>query len=111
MRGASRFIPALMPYVADMPTPLVQFSGYYSRTPENWPLIGPLGVKDAYTLSALAGYGTMAACAAGELCAAWVTADGGIDLAPEYARHFHPNRYHDPDIVAEIGSIASDGQL
>jgi len=45
MRGASRFMPALRAYVEELPTPVVQMAGYYSRTPENWPLIGPLEVE------------------------------------------------------------------
>jgi glycine/D-amino acid oxidase-like deaminating enzyme len=107
LRGASRFIPALRPYLEELPTPVVQMAGYYSRTPENWPLIGPLGTEGAFTVSALSGFGTMAACGAGELCAAWMTAAA----VPAYAGHFHPNRYRDPDIMAEISQIQSDGQL
>ena len=107
IRGASRFMPALRAYVEELPTPVVQMAGYYSRTPENWPLIGPLGAEGAFTVSALAGFGTMAACGAGELGAAWIT---GAAL-PDYAGHFHPNRYSDPGIMAEISQIESDGQL
>jgi hypothetical protein len=61
----------------------------------------------AFTVSALAGFGTMAACGAGELCAAWMT----TAAVPDYSGHFHPNRYRDPDIMAEISQIQSDGQL
>jgi glycine/D-amino acid oxidase-like deaminating enzyme len=107
IRGASRFMPALKAYVKELPTPVVQMAGYYSRTPENWPLIGPLGPEGAFTVAALAGFGTMAACAAGELCTAWMT-DAAL---PDYAKHFHPNRYSRPDIMAEISQIESDGQL
>jgi glycine/D-amino acid oxidase-like deaminating enzyme len=107
IRGASRFMPALKAYIDELPTPVVQMAGYYSRTPENWPLVGPLGTEGAFTVAALAGFGTMAACATGELCSAWMT---GADL-PDYARHFHPNRYSDPDIMTEISLIESDGQL
>jgi len=107
LRGASRFIPALTPYVDEPPTPIVQFSGYYTRTPENLPLIGPLELPDLFTVSALSGYGTMAACSAGELCADWMV---GGEL-PEYARYFHPDRYSDADLMAEINKIGSDGQL
>jgi glycine/D-amino acid oxidase-like deaminating enzyme len=64
IRGASRFIPALNVYLDDLPGPVHRFAGYYTRTPENLPLIGPLGVENAFTISALSGYGTMAACAA-----------------------------------------------
>lgn len=107
LRGASRFIPALKPYVDEPPTPMVQFSGYYTRTPENLPLIGPLRKAGLFTVSALSGYGTMAACSAGELCADWMM---GGDL-PEYARFFHPDRYDDSALMDEIYEIGSDGQL
>ena len=107
LRGASRFIPALAPYVDEPPTPIVQFSGYYTRTPENLPLIGPLELPGLFTVSALSGYGTMAACSAGELCADWMM---GGEL-PEYARYFHPDRYSDAELMAEINQIGSDGQL
>jgi glycine/D-amino acid oxidase-like deaminating enzyme len=107
LRGASRFIPALSAYVDQTPTPVVQFSGYYSRTPENLPLIGPLSSDGLYTVSALAGFGTMAACGAGELCAAWMTGDA----LPSYAPHFNPNRYNDAELMAEINRVGSDGQL
>ena len=107
MRGASRFMPALRAYVEELPTPVVQMAGYYSRTPENWPLIGPLDVEGSFAVAALSGFGTMAACAAGELCAAWMT-DKPL---PGYARNFHPDRYSDPEIMTEISQIESDGQL
>ena len=107
IRGASRFIPGLKPYVEKLPTPVAQIAGYYSRTPENWPLIGPLDADGAYTVSALSGFGTMAACAAGALCAAWLT---GAPL-PDHARHYHPGRYSDSCILAEMDRLESDGQL
>lgn len=107
IRGASRFIPGLRPYVDELPTPVVQIAGYYSRTLENWPLIGPLELDGAYTISALSGFGTMAACAAGASCAAWLT---GAPL-PDHARYFHPGRYSDSRILGEIGRLDSDGQL
>lgn len=108
LRGAARMIPGLRPYVDQPPTPLVQYSGYYSRTPENWPVIGPLPQHEGlYTIAALSGYGTMTACAAGELLAAWMNESN----LPSYARHFHPDRRDDPEILAEIESSTNDGQL
>ncbi len=107
LRGASRFIPALAPYVDQPPTPVKQFSGYYTRTPENLPLIGPLRHQGLYTVSALSGYGTMAACAAGELCATSMVAD----QLPQYAPYFDPQRYADGSLMAEIHRVTSDGQL
>jgi len=107
LRGASRFIPALRSYVDEPPTPIIQFSGYYTRTPDNLPLIGPLQDRNLFTVSALSGYGTMAGCSAGELCADWIMAG---DL-PGYAVYFHPDRYQDPELMAEINGVLSDGQL
>ncbi|MCZ6619690.1 MAG: FAD-dependent oxidoreductase [Gammaproteobacteria bacterium] len=107
MRGASRFIPALSQYIDKLPTPVVQFAGYYTRTRENWPIIGPLEGEGVYTVAALSGYGTMAACGAGELCADWIMGE----RLPSYARNFHPERYGDESIKAEIDSLESDGQL
>ncbi len=107
LRGASRFIPALLAYVEEPPTPIVQFSGYYTRTPENLPLIGPLEIEGLFTVSALSGYGTMAACSAGELCADWMMA-GEL---PDHARYFHPDRYSDGVLMDEINRVGSDGQL
>jgi glycine/D-amino acid oxidase-like deaminating enzyme len=107
IRGASRFIPGLKQYRDQIPTPVTQFSGYYTRTAENWPLIGPLQKPGLYAAAALSGYGTMAACAAGELCADHIM---GAAL-PGYARQFHPDRYNDTEVLAEMASLASDGQL
>jgi len=107
LRGASRFIPSLQPYVDEPPTPIVQFSGYYTRTPENLPLIGPLEIDGLFTVSALAGFGTMAACSAGDLCSGWMM---GARL-PEYARFFHPDRYGDEALMDEINKVGADGQL
>jgi glycine/D-amino acid oxidase-like deaminating enzyme len=108
LKGASKFIPGLAAYVDQVPTPVVQFAGYYTRTPENWPLIGPLNpCENLFTIAALSGFGTMAACGAGELLAQWMSGD----TRPDHARYFHPDRYSDPEIVAEIDCIESDGQL
>ncbi|MFT5139222.1 MAG: glycine/D-amino acid oxidase-like deaminating enzyme [Lysobacterales bacterium] len=108
LRGASRFIPGLAAYVDQVPTPIHQISGYYSRTKENWPVIGPLAEHaNLFTIAALSGFGTMAACASGDLLAQWML---GLEK-PGYARHFHPERYKDPEIMAEIEAIESDGQL
>ena len=107
LRGASRFIPALRQYLEQIPTPVVQFAGFYTRTPENWPLIGPLDQQGLYTVSALSGFGTMTACAAAELCGAWMTGQA----LPGYARQFSPGRYQDDAVLAEMKLLDSDGQL
>ena len=106
LRGATRFIPSLEQYLDVIPTPVVQFSGYYTRTKENLPLIGNLD-ENLFVVTALAGYGTMTACAAGELCTSYINQ---LDL-PDYARYFAPARYDDEALMQEIKSVNSDGQL
>ncbi len=108
LKGASRFIPRLIEYENDVPTPLIQYAGYYTRTKENWPLIGPTKIPDVFVIGALAGYGTMSACAAGQLCAKYVLNETEL---PDYADYFHPMKYQNPAIVKEIKEIKSDGQL
>lgn len=106
LRGACHILPGLAAYVEQVPPPVTAWAGYYSRTPENWPLVGPLA-EGLFTVSALAGFGTMTAMACGGLCAAWMEGDE----LPTHARHFSPGRYSDPDIVAEIAALDLDGQL
>lgn len=108
LKGASRFIPKLCLYEEKMPSPLVEYAGYYTRTIENWPLIGPTKMDSVYVIGALAGFGTMSACAAGELCADFIVERKDL---PEYATFFHPDRYSNKDIVKEIKNLKSDGQL
>jgi glycine/D-amino acid oxidase-like deaminating enzyme len=81
--------------------------GYYAKTRENRPLIGPLPVEGAYILGALSGFGIMAGCGAGELLAAHVT---GGDV-PDYARWFLLERYEDPDYQALLDDWDESGQL
>lgn len=105
--GASQFVPGLEAYVDNLPTPVVQYAGYYTRTRENWPLIGPLDDSGLFAVAALSGYGTMTACAAGDLCARYMVGEN----LPAYARNFHPNRYANASVMTEINSLRSDGQL
>jgi glycine/D-amino acid oxidase-like deaminating enzyme len=76
-------------------------------TKENWPLIGPMRTPGAFVAGALSGFGTMAACAAGSLCASWVMQRG---LAP-YANAHSPGRYVDALLMAELSSQHSRGVL
>ena len=107
LKGASRFIPGLADYAENIPTPLIEYGGYYTRTKENWPLIGPTDMDNVFVIGAMAGFGTMASCVAGELCSSYIT---GQSL-PRYAPYFHPNRYTNPIISKELESIKTDGQL
>lgn len=107
MRGASQYVPGLLPYVASMPTPITTFAGYYTRTKDNLPLICPVNSDDLFVIGGLSGYGTMSACAAGDLCASYMQDES----LPDYAKYFHLNRYDDPNMVTWLESNSSDGQL
>ena len=105
IRGWSRMLPSLKRYFARLPRMTVD-GGYYVRTPENRPLIGPLPVAGAYVNAAYSGFGIMGACAGGELLAAHVC---GTPL-PAYAAAFHPARFDDPGYLDAFAGGA-DGQL
>ncbi len=89
--GLCRMIPGLSVYLQRLRKPVVD-GGYYCKTRENRPLIGPLPVPGAYVVGALSGYGIMAAMAAGELLSAHVAGDA----LPEYAAALSLDRYDDP---------------
>ncbi len=108
LKGASRFIPGLARYENTIPSPVVAYAGYYTRTEENWPLIGPTGVDNVFVIGALSGFGTMAACAAGNLCAAYALDN---PVLPAYAPFFHPMRYRQQEIVKVMEQVMLDGQL
>ncbi|HKX74213.1 MAG TPA: FAD-binding oxidoreductase [Acidimicrobiia bacterium] len=106
MKGLSTMVPGLAVYLDRLPQPFVD-GGYYTKTRENRPLIGPLPVDGAYVLGALSGFGVMAAAAAGELVA--LHAIGG-DLPP-YAPAFALGRYDDPAYLSEIETLTESGQI
>jgi glycine/D-amino acid oxidase-like deaminating enzyme len=106
LRGLAAMLPKLQDYFGRTARPFLD-GGYYTRTVENRPLIGPLPVEGAYVLGALSGFGLMTACAAGELLAAHVV---GADL-PEYAPAFSPARYADPAYQKMLKDWGVTGQL
>ena len=57
-----------------------------------------MAVEGAFMNCALSGFGTMSACNAGELCAAWV-ADAEL---PSYARDFSLSRHDDAALMAQL---------
>ncbi|BBK34416.1 glycine/D-amino acid oxidase-like deaminating enzyme [Stella humosa] len=107
LRGAARLNPALKAYYGRLPRPCVLYGGYYTMTPENWPLVGPMRTAGAFMATALSGFGTMAACAAGDLCAKWIT---GAAL-PAHAHPLSLARYDDAALMAELTSLTSKGVL
>jgi glycine/D-amino acid oxidase-like deaminating enzyme len=106
LRGLSRMIPGLRAYFGRATRPAVD-GGYYAKTRENRPLIGPLPVEGAYMICALSGFGIMAACAAGELLAAHVTGSA----LPPYASWFLLERYADPEYQKLLEDWVESGQL
>jgi D-arginine dehydrogenase len=107
LRAASRLNPALRQYYARPPRQRIHYGGYYTMTKENWPLIGPLRTDGAFLVGALSGFGTMSACAAGELCAQWIA---GATL-PTYAAKLALPRYDDRALIAELTAAARKGLL
>jgi glycine/D-amino acid oxidase-like deaminating enzyme len=105
LRGLAPIIPALGAYLERPPRPSLD-GGYYTKTRENRPLIGPLG-GGAYVLGALSGYGIMAALGAAELLADHIL---GAPL-PEYAPAFVPGRYDDPAYQRLLVDWGDTGQL
>lgn len=107
LRGLVRLIPALATYVGRTPKPVID-GGYYAKTPENRPLIGPLPVRGLSALCAFSGFGIMAACGAAMLLADHLT---GRAL-PAYAPALLLSRYDDPAYLARIAEWGSrSGQL
>jgi glycine/D-amino acid oxidase-like deaminating enzyme len=106
LRGMTTLVPGLSVYLDRLPKTYVD-GGYYTKTVENRPLIGPLEVDGAYIFAALSGYGLMAACAGGELLAAHVT---GAPL-PAYAPAFALSRYADPAYASRLQAWGATGQL
>jgi glycine/D-amino acid oxidase-like deaminating enzyme len=106
LRGMATIIPGLARYIDRAPKPYID-GGYYVKTRENRPLIGPLPIAGAYIVGALSGYGLMAACAAGELLAAHVC--GGA--LPHYAPAFLLARYQDQEYQRLLENWGDEGQL
>jgi len=106
LRRMSRMVPALKGYIDKGARPFVD-GGYYIKTRENRPLIGPLPVEGAYVSGAFSGFGVMASCAGGELIARHVA---GGEL-PDYAPAFLLARYRDPAYCALLDRWGDGGQL
>lgn len=107
VRGLARMVPGLAAYAGNFGRPFVD-GGYYCKTRENRPLIGPLPVAGAYILGALSGYGIMASQAGADLLAAHIAGSA----LPSYAPAFALSRYDDPDYQALLeGWDSGAGQL
>jgi len=106
LRGLARLLPGVRAYRDRMPRPFVD-GGYYTRTRDNRPLVGPLEIEGSFVIGALSGFGLMASMGAGELLAAHVIGSG----LPKHSRWFVPSRYSDPAYLALAQSTEATGQL
>jgi glycine/D-amino acid oxidase-like deaminating enzyme len=106
VRGLAAMIPGLRAYFGKASIALYD-GGYYTKTPENRPLAGPLPVEGAYVCGAVSGFGLMASAAVGELTAAHLT----HSVLPEYAAQLAPARYTDPAYQQLLKTWGDSGQL
>jgi sarcosine oxidase, subunit beta len=106
LRGMTRVIPALRPYVSRLPRSVVD-GGYYAKTRENRFLASPLPIEGAYVLGALSGYGLMASHGAADLLADYISERP----LPSYAAAFHLDRYDDPAYRERVAQWGDSGQL
>lgn len=106
LRGLSAMLPRMKEYFARMPRPQLD-GGYYTKTRENRPLVGPMCVNGAYVIGAVSGYGIMSACGVGELLATHVTET----TLPSYAPEFAVARYDDPEYQKRLEHWGDSGQL
>ena len=107
LRAASRLLPRLKAYIGAIPREHSHYGGYYTMTVENWPLIGAAQTPGVFLAAALSGYGTMSACAAGDLCARSIVGAA----VPAFAKSLAPSRQQDRELMAQLNSIASRGLL
>ena len=105
MRGLATMVPGLGAYRDRMPESFVD-GGYYTKTVENRPLIGPTMVPGVYLVAGLSGFGVMVSAGAADLLAHHIVGD----QLPGYAEAFLLERYDSPGYLAEIESAAT-GQL
>ena len=106
LRGLATMLPNMREYFDRMPRPQLD-GGYYTKTGENRPLVGPLPIEGAYVIGAVSGYGIMSACAIGELLSNHVTE---AEL-PEYANELVLSRYENPDYLKDLESLGDSGEL
>jgi glycine/D-amino acid oxidase-like deaminating enzyme len=105
--GLAAMIPGLGIYSGRGNEAIVD-GGYYCKTPDNRPLIGPTAIEGAYVLGALSGFGIMASQAAADLLAAHLLEQP----LPDYAAAFGPTRFEDPAYQGTLARLGpASGQL
>jgi len=106
LRGMSTVIPGLAKYLDQIPKPFID-GGYYARTPENRPLIGPLPVDGSFIIGGLGGFGMQVACGAADLLAHHIL----HHELPSYAPAFLLSRYQDPQYQEMLRNWGASGQI
>ena len=106
MRGLTTMTPGLAPYLERLPHSVVD-GGYYTKTRENRPLVGPAGPEGFHLAVGLSGFGVMVAAGVGDLLACQVA---GTEL-PGYADAFMLSRYDDPGYLSAVAEPGRAGQL
>jgi glycine/D-amino acid oxidase-like deaminating enzyme len=106
LRGLTTMVPGLAVYRDRLPQSTVD-GGYYTKTRENRPLIGPAGPAGFHLLAGLSGFGVMVAAGAADLLARHVVA---AEL-PDYSDAFLLGRYDDPEYLSTLSGPLSSGQL
>eukprot|EP01120_Amphizonella_sp_Union-15-10_P014803 TRINITY_DN732_c0_g1_i1.p1 TRINITY_DN732_c0_g1~~TRINITY_DN732_c0_g1_i1.p1 ORF type:complete len:497 (+),score=86.38 TRINITY_DN732_c0_g1_i1:83-1573(+) len=118
VRGIASFVPGFRKYVNENENPMSSSNpqilavdcGYYCKTKENRPLVGPMPDTNdtVYILGALSGYGVMSSQAAADLVAHYIAGDN----LPWYAYGFSVSRYDDPRYQEFIKNMdSSSGQM
>jgi glycine/D-amino acid oxidase-like deaminating enzyme len=96
LRGLVSMVPALSPYLGSAERGVVD-GGYYCKTTDNRPLVGPLPIEGAFVIGALSGTGIMTSQAAADLLAAHLTESA----LPSYAGAFSASRYESPEYAQQ----------
>lgn len=105
MKGLTTMVPGLEVYAERLPESFVD-GGYYTKTAENRPLVGPAGPDGIHLLCAFSGFGIMVSAGAADLLASHIIGDS----LPAYSDLFLLRRYEDPSYLATLGSTGS-GQI
>ncbi|MGH8915815.1 MAG: NAD(P)/FAD-dependent oxidoreductase [Acidimicrobiia bacterium] len=106
MRGLTTMIPGLGVYRDRLPQSVVD-GGYYTKTTENRPLIGPAGPAGFHLMAGLSGFGVMVAAGAADLLARHIAGAG----LPDYSSAFLLSRYDDPGYTKTLDGLIGSGQL
>lgn len=125
LRGLAHFVPGLKAYFSTAANPTSEsnpyieevVAGYYVKTPENRPFIGPAwsDEKRVFLATCMSGFGIMSAPAAGRLLASHVINsinNNHIYDLPDFAGEFLPSRYLDDAYIEKVEKLAgNNGQL